>query len=547
MDAWYLKYRSQNVSELDLVAVRVALEKVLASGKVPQALLFTGPRGTGKTSAARILAKVLNCDKNSGKDKLSEPCNKCSQCLSTTNGSNIDVLEIDAASNRGIDDVRELRERVKLAPSGGRYRVYIIDEVHMLTNEAFNALLKTLEEPPAHAVFILCTTDAQKVPETILSRCTRIIFKQATEDEVVGKLEKVAGGEKLKVEMEALKLIARGAKGSFRDAIKLLEQVAGGESGKKISLAEVQDLLGQAKGVEPEALLTCLVKRDVDGALGEVDKAVSAGVNIKNYIERLVEVLRVELLAEVGASGVEREGPVLGLSIEETDLLIRIFSRAYAELRDAVLPQLPLELAVVEWCRKDVGNQKESKVGEVQDQKEEEVIVSKVKEAAKPTTVEETVVAVTIEPVVATAKAVEKPDGVVKDRDVLVDISLERVSEHWAEIMQKVKPKNHSVEALLRACRPLSISGGFLNMEVYYKFHKDRLETEKCRSIVEETVAEVMGISLKLKYQLGERAARADGVVPDSAVVQKDDVSGKEVEEEIVKAAAEIFKGTVVE
>jgi DNA polymerase-3 subunit gamma/tau len=533
MEAWYLKYRSQKVSELDLKSVRESLGKIMASGKVPKALLFTGPRGIGKTSAARILAKVLNCEKNKDSKSLAEPCNQCSQCKAITNGSHLDVLEIDAASNRGIDDVRELRERVKLAPSTGIYRVYIIDEVHMLTNEAFNALLKTLEEPPAHAVFILCTTDPQKLPETIMSRCTRIIFKRATDAEVLGKLERVAKAEKLEVEKDGLELLAKGAKGSFRDGVKILEQAAGGVSSTKITLADVRAILGHTAGVEPLIFLNLLVERDGAGAIKEIGKVVASGENLKSYTERLVEILREELLVKVGVmEGELEEGKKLKvLSVEETDQLIRILSRSYVELREAVVPQLPLELAAVEWCGAEGSNSncKSNSKEEVRHEPEEPGKEKNDVETKIPEGVQKVV------------------ESELADVTTVTDeISLDKVSNHWQEVMQKVRPKNHSVEALLRACQPLSIEKGFLVIEVFYKFHKDRLECDRYRQIVEEAVAEVVGVPIRLRYKLGERAAKKLVADQESAEPVQN-VEGGAVEDEILSAAAEIFKGAVVE
>src|SRR3990172_2163032 len=221
---FYLKYRPQKIDDLDLNDVRETLTKIVKSENIPHAFLFSGPKGSGKTSAARILAKVVNCEKRqkSHPPAGGEPCNKCAQCTSITNGNNIDVIELDAASHRGIDDIRTLREGVMLAPARAKKKVYIIDEAHMLTTEASNALLKTLEEPPAHVVFILATTNPEKLIGTVRSRTTYISFRKATLEEIEHSLKKVVIGEKMKVDKKVLEDVAKAANGSFRDAIKLL-------------------------------------------------------------------------------------------------------------------------------------------------------------------------------------------------------------------------------------------------------------------------------------------------------------------------------------
>lgn len=544
--AWFLHYRPQRIDELDCIQARTSLGRIVTSGRIPKALLFTGPRGTGKTSAARIIAKVLNCEKSP--DKIEEPCNQCDQCKSITAGTSLDVLEIDGASNRGIDDIRDLREKVKLAPSSARNRIYIIDEVHMLTTEAFNALLKTLEEPPVHAYFILCTTDPQKVPETIISRCTRIIFKHATDQETLGKLQRIVKEEKLSAQDGTLELITKAAKGSFRDAVKLLEQAA---SGRKVSLTEVKELLGQLESADPLKLLAFLSAKDSYKSIEEIGKVISSGANLKNYIEDMVTILRSLLLEKLGIGEGEDNRwryqhvqSLAEMNLSDVNRLIRLLSRAYTELRDAVLPQLPLELAAVEWCSADGETKEDSRPSLHSAPSSNPTAQDKEKSSAAVITAEEIIANVV--PAAPETGGVKKINGEAHAAPkVETVVSFSAVTDHWNDVLLKVRPKNHSVEALLRACRPLSIQDSFLDIEVFYKFHKDRLETEKYRQLVEECLAEITGLPLRIRYRLGQRPMVAK--VPDTVRPQNDDVSGKEVEEEIIKAATEIFKGTLVE
>ena len=249
----YRKYRSQTFADLvGQDAASRALQGAIISSRVAHAYLFSGSRGTGKTSAARLLAKALNC---TGRARDSaEPCNRCQSCVEMTAGSALDLIEIDAASNRGIDEIRDLREKVNLAPALGPYKVYIIDEAHMLTEPAFNALLKTLEEPPAHVVFVLCTTDAQKIPLTVIGRCQQFVFRRHSEEQIVGRLTHIAKTEKVQVDAAAMELIARTAQGSMRDAVGLLDQLVP-LAADSISLESARSLLGIADPRVLDALL----------------------------------------------------------------------------------------------------------------------------------------------------------------------------------------------------------------------------------------------------------------------------------------------------
>jgi DNA polymerase-3 subunit gamma/tau len=537
------KYRPQKIEELDLIAIREGLGKVLKSGKIPHAFLFAGPRGTGKTSAARIIAKAVNCLEKV-KKKDFEPCNQCDQCLSITAGTNIDVLEIDAASNRGIDDIRDLREKIKLAPARAQYKVYIIDEVHMLTTEAFNALLKTLEEPPEHAIFILCTTAPEKLPETIISRCLRFNFKRPTIKEITEKLEKIAEEEKLKVEKQALIEIARGVDGSFRDANKVLEQ-ASFES-KEINLETVREVLGQAVGFEPKKLIGLLANREIKAAVEEISRLTEAGANLRFYLEQFLDELRALLLRSYGVEIDGQETEEIDLSNEEIKELIHLFSRAVIELKEAVIPQLPIELAVIEW-----GEEGGAEVGQfstrLQTRPPRQMAGEPaLGESARPSgsTPSHSGLSQTDEDLVGNLPSPRLKEGKNKK------FTLEEIQGRWQEVLTCVRPQNHSVEALLRATRPKAITGGILTIEVFYKFHKDRLEQEKCRRIVEEAASNVFQSLVKIKFLLGEKPKVEKKVAPmmkqtQEPVVESTPGNGETTDQDIIEVAKEIFSGTL--
>lgn len=341
---FYRKYRPQKLSELDSESVRNSLFSILDSKEIPHALLFTGPKGLGKTSAARIVAKIANCQKRTS----IEPCNRCDQCVSITNGTNLDVLEIDAASNRGIDEIRDLREKIMLAPGSAKKKIYIIDEVHMLTTEAFNALLKTLEEPPSHAIFILCTTEMHKVPETIRSRCFHVGFRKADGKELSRSLKRIILDEKIAIDDEAIAEIAQSSDGSFRDAAKLLEVARFRQGRKKIDSDVIADIIGNS--IHAKDLIVALKNKDTKDALSWLQTSIEKGLNIKVWIEDWLSGLHNRLLLYYQI----QSGPVASeleeFSEGDVKKLILLFTRAHQEMKTAVIPQLPAELAIIEYC-----------------------------------------------------------------------------------------------------------------------------------------------------------------------------------------------------
>lgn len=275
--------------------------EMVSANKVAHAYLLTGPRGSGKTSTARVLARVVNCEHN--QKKLGEPCNECLACQSILSGSAMDVIEIDAASNRGIDDIRELKEKIRLAPAHLPKKVYIIDEVHMLTTEAFNALLKTLEEPPSHSLFILCTTELHKVPETIVSRCSRIQFTKATPEEMQRSFKRVIEGEGATAESEALAYLAKAVDGSFRDGVKILDQVL--SNSKKLTLSDLTQAISGSATYKIDDLVSALAKKDIKVALAELNEATKNGMDLTYLLVNLMRALRDKLLdgsIEMGAT-----------------------------------------------------------------------------------------------------------------------------------------------------------------------------------------------------------------------------------------------------
>jgi len=466
---FYLKYRSQTVDELDLTEVREKLKSVISSQNFPHAFLFSGPRGTGKTSAARILSKALNCE---SPKKGGEPCNKCGICKAITKGESLDIVEIDAASHRGIDDIRGLREGVKLAPASSRRKVYIIDEAHMLTTEASNALLKTLEEPPSHVVFILATTNPEKLIDTIRSRTTNINFAKASVDEILRSLTRIVDSEGIKIKKESLEAIAEFSDGSFRDAVKTLEEVT--RETKSPSADSVSEVLYRNKDFDANSLLDLLGKKDAKGAVALIEKASSGGVSSKSMISILVAKLKTSLLAKVYGGGDD----LSQFKRSEVIKLVKMLSRANYSPLVGIIDPLALEVCVIEWCA-------EASKGEKNTLKKEEN--SGQSENSRSRTPE-----------------VKKVEAFPKEKKVQTVGKDALEGDDWVKIMSEIRPINASTEALLRASHPIGFDGKSLTLGVYYKFHKEKLESSPHRKILEDVLGNFLGEGVRVVCTLSE-------------------------------------------
>jgi len=521
------------------------LQRQIKAGRVGHAYLFSGVRGTGKTSTARILARAINCVGNTA----DPPCNQCEVCRTMAAGASLDLIEIDAASNRGIDEIRELRERVGFMPQQGRYRVYVIDEVHMLTNEAFNALLKTLEEPPAHVIFVLCTTEAHRLPDTILSRCQRFEFRRAAQHVVAQKLRYICDQEGLHVSDEALAYLARRGAGSFRDAESLLDQVAAYGAGD-VSLELAQSVLGAVPYQLVLAVSRALTIGDVAGGLRAVAEAFDSGADARQLLGSIIEQLRALLLMRVGTSDegllVSQEEAlelrsliaIPAFSLRRLVQGIRLFSEASEALRTAARPEIPLELALVEAIAIDGGElapgspapsagvapsstsvhsetptpqpaavEPTSARAAGTGQPDARPVAEREREAAEeqldvPESSSRNAAALDHES--GTAPSEQAPRTAAAKRTLSLDV----VQGNWSRVVARMRAQNPQLQAVLRSVYPTGVTGDLVTLACESAFHRDRLSDDRRREQVEQELSDVLGTGCRVQCVV-DRDARA--------------------------------------
>ncbi len=520
---FYRKWRPQLLAEVvGQEHVTQTLLNALAGERVSHAYLFCGPRGTGKTSTARSLAKAINCLTN-GKG---EPCNKCEMCLAITEGRALDVIEVDAASNRGIDEIRDLREKVNYSPNQARRKVYIIDEVHMLTKEASNALLKTLEEPPPHVIFILATTEAHKLLPTILSRCQRFDFHRLTQKDVIAKLTRIAGSEGITIEDEALRLIARAATGSLRDAENLLQQMMT-YYGNKISLKQAQALLGISGDERARELAGHIVAGDTAAGIATINNVNSDGLDLRQFNRDLVEYLRLLLLVKTGSAA------SLELTAEDVKELKELADKAslprilravkgFGQL-DLGLDNyatLPLELALVD-CTLPETEEKPAPARRAVPETpaanpppkaaaqpktsppEAKAEPAPPPPAAKPTETADSA------PAAQPTPAVEKPAPTAKTAPPAAEPkaappaaggAIEQLQQQWNKIINDAPDGlgKTPTAALLRSARPTKLEGDTITVAFKYSYHKEKMDGIDNQRTADKIVSSFLGRPCKV-------------------------------------------------
>lgn len=511
MPTLYRRYRPQTFAEVSgQDHIKITLEYEIMANRLAHAYLFCGPRAIGKTTIARLLAKAVNCPNK--KKNSAEPCNTCEFCREITDGRALDILEIDAASHTGVDNVREsVIASARVTPGRCRYKVFIIDEAHMLSTAAWNALLKVMEEPPEYVIFILCTTEAHKVPATIISRCQRFDFRKIGYTDILKKLNKIIKEEKVEIEEEVLEAVARHSGGHMRDAESLLGQVislgsaADSLKGKKITLAEAELVIPRSYLNETVSLLEFLIEKKAAEAVEQINRLVEDGADLKVFNKEVVEVSRRLFLAKVSPTmgaellsefGQNVEARLLPLSSNSrldflsymTDRLVK----AGLEIKDSPLAQLPLELAVVDICLFSVPRDTSTisgggeGVGQGKGQGQGQQTTGNITQQNSGT-----------QKSINDSAGTKTGDGDNKQSGFSLsgNSSLE-VNSLWKELLVKIKPYNHSLSFILKSCLPVSLEGNSLRIVFKYKLHYDRIKDEAVKSLVEKVASEIVGQNL---------------------------------------------------
>ncbi|MDQ3099417.1 MAG: DNA polymerase III subunit gamma/tau [bacterium] len=545
--AFYHKYRPQNFNDIKLTQAKVAETLVLSLLKkqLGHAYLFTGTHGTGKTTTARIVAKAVNCARfgklpeytgKKSEDIFKEcivPCDECDACKNITSGSFLDVIEMDAASNRGIDEIRELKDKIRLAPMHANKKVYIIDEVHMLTTEAFNALLKTLEEPPAHSLFILCTTELHKVPQTIQSRCTKIIFQMPGLAEITSLLAYIVKAEKLKADEAALLSLAKASGGAFRDAVKLLEMVS--VQTNEITADAVSLMTHGSARIDSLLIITLLRTGNTKELLSQVKVLVQHGTHFNELLKTLLADARDLLFYKAGVSQVSEVSCLSGVSSQELQSYNAILDmgflseyieglvKALGQQKSTPIPSLPLELVflklsgvVMQSAPVTISSATTASPTIPQTKTTIKIEKSEIASVDNVVLVSDEVIEVQETPVLPSSTI-----ATVTDQELTIDLMQER----WPEVCKLLKKYHASMSIMMSKCKPIRLDGKSVIIETQNSFNKDMIESSKNRPVIEQAIYELLGAQVRVKTVLANTKLTQKNVENVQSVSDDDLVS----------------------
>lgn len=537
------KWRPQDFDEIiGQEHITTILKNAISMNRVHHAYLFTGPRGVGKTSAARILSKALNCETG----PTPNPCNKCTSCQEISNTTSLDVMEIDGASNRGIDEMRSLREAVKFSPAKSKYKIYIIDEVHMLTTEAFNALLKTLEEPPLHVKFIFATTEPHKLLATIISRCQRFDFRRISIKDIVEKLKEVAKEEKLNVEEEVFLYIARASDGSMRDAESILDQVASFSKGE----VRLKDVVASLGAIEQEVLSKCadfIINKDTKSSLYLVDEVLNSGKSATKFLSEVLEHFRNIMVAKVGVSLED----LIDLPEETIDLvkkqaklisqgdvfyIMNIISNSFKMIKQLLPERIVLELCMIRLTSRD-------SISSIEE------IMAKLPEISNSTHHQAPSQAHTHVPVhsqisaPAPIQAPVKPVSNAATHQKKTSVEMTRIKDAWPILVKAMAVKKMSISSYLNEGEPDSVKGDVINIAFpkELNFHREILEEKKNKDSIEIEFSRILDQSVKIQFVAVDREVKPQP--PENTVINEEELKGKK---HIIDSALDIFGGKLL-